>query len=186
MKNKLFNYAIGILTMIGLVCLGLMVNLYFSAEKVPSELVKFQFEILQIILVSVVIGLLGILIPDKLAQKKHDEEIKKQSFELLCEGRRLYSIVKTGLDYLPYTLSGMSHAEALIHLEKIHQAYHLVMLYPDDENLKGMSYIAFFEKYKAFNKLESTREILFEAVYQISDLNKKYDMLRSIQNQFKT
>lgn len=180
MEKANFQKVIPILIVIGLFCLFFLMYLLFMAEPNSTEVTKLQIEILKIVLVSVVVSLLGIIIPQvlaserhqtemkltqerhetemKLAKKRLDLELKRQEFELKKEGRRLYSVVKTGLDYLPDRLSGMDYQEAIQHIENIHQAYHLVMLYPDDEK-KG-NFETYFDEYKAYKKLNAAKKSL--------------------------
>ncbi|MBK9015473.1 MAG: hypothetical protein IPM82_16200 [Saprospiraceae bacterium] len=132
LKSKYHNLKITLIS-VGLICVGLMIYLYFKAEPNSIEVIKLRLEIVKIVLVSVVVWLLGIIIPNELANQRHETEMKlakervdlekeRQTFELKKEGRRLYSIVSTGFKYLSYRLSVMEYEEAMKYLENIHQA----------------------------------------------------------------
>lgn len=150
--DKTFEYLIKILMIFGLLCILALLHLYFFPDTFTPDVIKIRIEVLKIVLASVVIGLLGIVIPNQLAQKKYDFELKK-------EERRQYSIISTGLKYLPYRIAVMDYENAIKHLENIHQAYHLLDVY-------DKSYHSQFKLYKIHKLRESFSKLMFRKDYQ--------------------
>ncbi|MCB9349885.1 MAG: hypothetical protein H6573_20585 [Lewinellaceae bacterium] len=171
-----FKLAKWVLGIIGLFCVGILIYLYVSGNATSIEVTKLRFEIIKVVLASVVIGLLGILVPQQLAERKYKSELEMQDFELKKEGRRLYSVVETGLKYLPQRMAAMEYEEAMQHLQNIHQAYHLVVLYPDSDDPDIGNYRSFFNR----RKIHKLREVFSELMCQ-EDYKKNDDVLKRIQ-----
>ncbi|MFD1615875.1 hypothetical protein [Gelatiniphilus marinus] len=124
-------------------------NLNLKPEQLFQSY-KFQFDVLQTIIVGFLIAIIGLIVPQLLARAKYN-------FEFLKEGKKLFSEVKTGIDYLPYKIPFLNFNEALTLIENLHQKKHLVDLYEDD---KGRKYKDYFNQYKAYEKLTEIRELI--------------------------
>ena len=181
MEKSIFKISCVVLSIIGLFCLVMFLNLYLKdvipAEEdwTSSELLKFRFEIIKVILVSVVVGLLGMFVPSLLAEKKYN-------FEQKIEGRRLYSIVKTGLNYLPERLANMKYGEAMEHLQSIHQAYHLVVLYPDSEDKCIGNYRNYFKCYHIHKLRKPLSKLMCKTEYIESSTLDRIQLIKELRH----
>lgn len=148
---------------------------YFYTHPITNEVdalaaCKFRFEVLKTIGIGFLLAFLSIVVPQLLASAKYD-------FEQKIEGRRLYSIAKTGLSYLAQRMAVMEYEEAMKHLESIHQAYHLVVLYPDSDDPNIGNYKQYFAKYKIHRLREIFSELLHNPDYKKSDILTRIQMI---------
>jgi hypothetical protein len=102
-----------------------------SADRLPFY--KFELGIFKVILVSFVIGMLGILIP---AVAKETQ----QRFDQRKESRIAYSEAKTAIDYLKIGLSAASLSDAATALTRAHVLKHQAELYPNFSEWVAMRY----------------------------------------------
>ncbi len=199
MKNHDFKKLAIVLGLIGMISLSFLIYQYIHVDQDSIKVAQLRFEIIKVVLVSVVLGLLGILIPSwfaairhesnmhleerrhksnlNLATKEFNLEKKKQDFETTREGRRLYSKVKTGLKYLPQRLAAMDYQKAMAHLEDIHQAYHLVILYPDPEDKSIGNYKNYFKDYRLYELRKALSLLMCNEEYQNSDTQNRIKLI---------
>jgi hypothetical protein len=91
------------------------------------DYLKVWADVLQAFLVGVGVTLAGILIPAVLSEARQD-------FERLRESRLAYSQAKTGVEYLPLRLAGLSFKDAAKLIQHTHTDKHMAELYPELES----------------------------------------------------
>ncbi len=97
------------------------------------EYLKFILDVYKVIGLGFLITLLGVLIPQILPETKYE-------FDLVKEGRIVFSKAKTGIDYFPYRLASLDFNDAIQHIEVIHQQKHLTDIYLADSPKVGKWY----------------------------------------------
>lgn len=151
-------------TIIAIIFLGLSIiwmSFNISLPKANSiedheiiiKYLSFELDVYRTIIISFLIAVLGLIIPNMLPEMKYEFERKK-------EGRRIYSEAKTGIDYLHFELADLDMKEAREHIHRIHVLKHLADLYiKEDENIAIWPYKKPYEAY----------EIIMEYLYAIED-----------------
>ena len=92
-------------------------------QKVRLEYYKEYVEFIKIILIGFFVGLITILIPNFLAERKYE-------FATKVKAKLLYSEAKTGINYLPYRLQFISEPEkAIAEIQELHVKKHLTETY---------------------------------------------------------
>jgi len=153
--TKLLCAAIFMTVVLLIIALSILNNLPSPDNETIIKYYTFKFEVIKTIFIGFLIGAIGIIIPQVLSATKYNFEFKR-------EGRRLYSEVKTGVEYLPYKLPFLNFKESIEVIEKLHQLKHLGELYEDD---KGNTYKNIFEERRIHNKLIGVRKLIIQEEY---------------------
>jgi|GEM_PF-4921616 len=166
--TKVFWAALILTIVLLLITLPVLNNLPSPENETIVKFYAFKFEVIKAILIGLLIGVIGIIIPHILSATKYN-------FEFRREGRRLYSEVKTGVEYLPYKLPFLNFKESIELIEKIHQLKHLGDLYEDD---KGSLYKKTFDqRLRIYEKLEAIRELISQENFINSSQREKVKKL---------
>ncbi len=95
-------------------------------HQIIINYLTLKFEVFKAIIIGYLVSVLGLIIPNIIPEAKYEFERNK-------EGRIIYSKAKTGIDYLPYTLTDMDKHSAREHIHNIHELKHLADIYIKDD-----------------------------------------------------
>ncbi|MES9921786.1 MAG: hypothetical protein ABW161_16285 [Candidatus Thiodiazotropha sp.] len=101
-----------------------------EAHEVRVKYLTFKLDVYKTITIGFLVAILGLLIPNILPEAKY-------KFELLKEGRRIYSKAKTGIDYFRFELADLNRLSARAHIHEIHEHKHIADEY-DIPNWEGI------------------------------------------------
>lgn len=162
-----------------IVLFALAVLQFYTIGKI-NEVSFYQAfsEIIKVILVGFVIGVLGILIPQMLPNKKYDFAMKR-------EAKEKYSEAKTEIDYMANTLQFInSPKEALEYIKKVHTHKHLAECYAEFlpvKNLQGRNDSAkiWHKNFLPYERIESCKIVIQENVEQwdVMAIGERYNKL---------
>lgn len=142
----LWAFVITILLLVLVTIASFSSDLPATAET-RLEYLKFILDIYKAIGLGFLITLLVALVPQILPETKYE-------FEVVKEGREIFSKAKTGIEYMPYNLALLDFKAAIEHIEMIHQLKHLADAYLD-ENEKAGNW-----RYDPYEKIVSIREVV--------------------------
>lgn len=125
--DRVLKWVIIIAAIIALTIFVLMVVLPPSkGTELQLKYMQFYFEAFKALIVSFVVAILVVVIPQYLNEAKY-------MFERLRDSRRAYSEAHTGFTYLEYRLAVLDYGAAILLIEDIHVKKHIAETYDELE-----------------------------------------------------
>jgi hypothetical protein len=158
----------GVASLVLLLVVTILIETRLTLPADPTqrlEYLKLILDVYKAIGIGFLIALLGTLVPHLLPEARYE-------FELLKDGRALYSKAKTGIDYLPYRLSELSFADGIRHIEEVHQLKHLAETYMRETSRVGKF------PYDAYQEINVYRQVLVDAAPSWDDLSREQRLAR--------
>lgn len=123
--SALLVIAILALTLVAVVAAAKVTGHLLAPISQDAAYYKFCLDVFKVVSVSVMIGVLGIVIPAFLTYSK-------DKFDRLKDSRAAYSGAKTGVDYLSLRLSAANFSKASRLIQQVHFQKHQAQLYAEE------------------------------------------------------